>query len=208
MSHAAHRVLWTIIGLLLVAIGGVGIAASYGVLPGTDPDAPLLWSGLLDLWRDTTPAGLALFVVLGLLLALLGLNLLARLLLPRPQPAMHEVTLSDGGPDRPTGDGTAPAAAPRLPGTTKVRGAVLARGLERDLAREPEVRRASVTLTGAATRPELWIQLQVGPRARLAAIRDHVSAAVDRFVATSGLHPHRLDVTTRMVGPSSSRRVS
>lgn len=206
MSNAAYRVLWTAIGLLLVAIGGVGIAASYGALPGTDPDAPLLWSGLLNLWRGTTPAGLALFVVLGLLLALLGLNLLARLLLPRSRPAMHEVPL--GQPDRRTGDESGRTAAPRLPGTTTVRGTALARGLERDLASEPEVRRASVTLTGAAARPELWIQLQVGPRARLAVIRDHVGAAVDRFVATSGLHPHRLDVTTRMVGPTRSRRVS
>ncbi|MGW0435988.1 hypothetical protein ACWDV4_26015 [Micromonospora sp. NPDC003197] len=206
MSNAAHRVLWTAIGLLLVAIGGIGITASYGVLPGTDPDAPLLWSGLLDLWRDTTPAGVALLVILGLLLALLGLKLLARLLLPRPQPAMHEVAL--GQPDRSTGDKSERTTASGLPGTTTVRGAVLARGLERDLASEPEVRRASVILTGAAARPELWIQLQIGPRARLAAIRDHVGAAVDRFTATSGLHPHRLDVTTRMVGPSSSRQVS
>jgi hypothetical protein len=209
MSHAAHRILWTVIGLLLTAIGGFGLAANLGYLPGTDVHAPLLWSGLLGLWRNTAPWGLVVVIAVGLLLGLLGLVLLRRVPPARLGGDIDELIVP-----YPTAADSAPVGrdafdperrADRL-GLTRVRGVVLIEGLERDLARDPQVRRASVALVGYAPRPELRIQLYVDPCAQLAAVRDHVSVAVDRFATTSGLHPRRLDVTAR-IDAASRRRV-
>lgn len=221
MSTAAHRVLWAVIGLVLTALGITGILASYRTLPGVDAASPLLWSGLRRWWAGISPGGPILAAAVGLLLAVLGFRLLAWQVRIRSDPAMGELTVYDGATGRSTGrpDGTArsagtpdgsgarpddsdrdaPLAAGRpaggLPGRTAVRAGVLATGLERDLARDHRVRRASVTLTGAAPEPEVWIRLHLGADAPLADVEDHVRAAVDRFARTSGLRPRHLDVT-------------
>jgi|GEM_PF-2795278 hypothetical protein len=198
MTDSRLRVLWTVVGLALTAVGAVGLVASLGHLAGVDENAPLIWSGLLRLWRGVAPWGLAVLGVLGLLLAWLGAHLLRRLLWPSPHPVMGDLDLRIVTAT--TADET------RLPpGTTRVRGGRLARGLERDLARDPQVRRASVTLTGTAPNPELWIELRLGPRATLTTVRDHVSAAVGRFWVTAGLTPGRLDVTARLDGAGAAR---
>lgn len=189
MTDAGHRVLWTVIGLLLTAVGGAGVAAGLGRLPGTDPGAPLLWSGLLDLWRDVTPWGLVLVAVVGLVLAWLGWHLLYRQLWPRRQPALGWLDLhAAGSPD---------TASRSYRGSTRVRGSTLAHGLARDLVRVPGVRAAAVTLTGDPVRPALRIRLRLR-QVQLTAVRGHVDAAVSHFTATGGLRPGRLDVTVRV----------
>ncbi|MEV4759379.1 hypothetical protein AB0J86_30385 [Micromonospora sp. NPDC049559] len=195
--------MWTVIGVLLLAIGAAGIAASFGLISSGVARTPLLWSGLLDLWRAIAPWSGIVTIVLGLLIAILGASLLGRLLRPAREPAMDEISLQD--PDH-HGPAERATLAPDLPGRTRVRGVVLAHGLERDLARDPQVQRAEVTLTGSAPEPDIWIELRVGPRARLSAVRDHVGAAVERFRSTTGLRPRRLDVTTR-VDPAGAGRV-
>ncbi|MEN3615471.1 hypothetical protein AAH979_39000 [Plantactinospora sp. ZYX-F-223] len=191
MTNSAIRVLWTVVGLVLTAIGVVGLIASLGHLAGVDNQAPLLWSGLLRTWRDLDPWGLVILGVLGTFFAWLGSKLLGRVLRARRYPVLGDLDLRSV-------TGQTAAAGPALPGATRVRGARLARGLERDLARDPQVRRASVTLAGTAPRPELWIELQLNSRAGLTAVREHVAAAVERFRATSGLAPRRLEVTARI----------
>jgi len=153
---------------------------------------------LLDLWNDITPWGLVILGVLGLFFAWLGLNLLERQFRARPYPAMGDLDLRST-----IGDAT--TEAPRLPGATRVRGARLVHGLERDLTRDPLVRKASVTLAGTTPRPELWIELRLSSRASLDIVREHVSAAVDRFRNTSGLAPSRLEVTARIDTASPAR---
>lgn len=197
MTNSALRVLWTVLGMVLTAIGVVGLIASLGHLAGVDNSAPLLWSGLLGLWRAIHPWGMVILGVLGLLFGWLGLTLLGRVVRPRRYPVVGDLDLGSG-----TGEAT--VAGQALPGATRVRGARLVRGLERDLIRDPQIRRASVTMAGTAPRPELWIELRLSSRAGLTAVREHVSAAVDRFRATSGLTPHRLEVTARIdtAGPA------
>lgn len=191
MTNGALRVLWTVIGIVLTAIGVVGLIASLGHLAGVDEKAPLLWSGLLNLWRDIDPWGLVILGVLGLVFAWLGFDMLRRQFRTRRYPAMGDLDLRAVRENPPDGQ-------PELPGATRIRGARLVRGLERDLARDPLVRKASVRLAGTAPRPELWIELQLSSRAGMAVVRDHVSAAVDRFRDTSGLAPSRLEVTARI----------
>lgn len=198
MTNSAIRVLWTVIGIVLTVIGVVGLIASLGHLAGVDEKAPLFWSGLLELWHDLSPWGLIILGVLGLLFAWLGFDLLARQLRTRRYPAMGDLDLRHGPADSPDG-------RPRPPGATRVRGVRLVRGLERDLIRDPLIRRASVTLAGPATRPEIWIELRLSSRAGLAAVREQVAAAVDRFQVTSGLTPGRLEVTARIDTASPAR---
>jgi hypothetical protein len=197
MSNSAIRVMWTVIGLVLFVLGAAGLVAGLGWLPGVDSSTPLLWSGMLNLWRDISPWGLSLAIVLGLILVLLGLRLLSQQLRPPRGPAIGDLDLRAMAGDR----------IDRAPvnGVTLVHPARLADGLERDLARSPLVRRVSVTLTGAASSPDLWIRLWVTPRAGLSSVRDQVGAAVDRFRTTSGLHPARLDVTTRIDRSGAAR---
>ncbi|MEE6263256.1 Asp23/Gls24 family envelope stress response protein [Plantactinospora sonchi] len=198
MTNSRLRVFWTVVGLVLTAIGVVGLIASLGHLAGVDEDAPLLWSGLLNLWRDINPWGLIILGVLGALLAWLGFHLLGRQLRPGRGPGVGDLDLR-------TTTGPTAAETELPPGATRVRGARLVRGLERDLARDPQVHKASVTLAGTPPRPELWIELRLSSRAGLAAVREHVTSAVERFRATSGLDPSRLEVTARIDSTGAAR---
>ncbi|WP_446215433.1 hypothetical protein [Micromonospora sp. IBHARD004] len=178
MSNAAHRLLWTVVALLLTALGGTGLAVSLGRLPGAD--SPLLGAGPLRWWRAGTPWSALAVVVGGVLLALLGQRLLARELRAPGRLAGTLVHGGDGG------------------GRTRVASGVLTGALERDLLREPGVRRARVLLTGPTGRPDFWVEVQLDPRAGTAAVRAHVDAAVRRFAATVGCRPAHLDVTARV----------
>ena len=178
MTNAAHRVLWTVVALLLVAGGAVTLAASLGALRGLEPTAALLSTGMLDRWRLAAPwSGLAAAVT-GALLALAGQRLLDREL--RGSVRTLRGTLSRPG---------------RRAGRTRLAADVLARALERDLAGDPGVRRARVVLTGAPPRPDVWIRVDLTADARAADAREHVGAAVRRFTVTAGCEPAHLDVT-------------
>jgi hypothetical protein len=197
VSDAANRVLWTVIGLVLTALGAVALVASLGHLPGIDSGAPLIWSGLRNLWLDISPWGQIVTIALGLLLALFGGDLLRRQLVW--QPGAGEYDLRD------VTDGRLVDAT--QPGITRVQGAALTDGLERDLTRDPQIRRASVRLTGAPPSPELRIKLYVSADAPLTSLREYVHAAVGRFATTSGLRPRRLDVTARVDAAGTAARV-
>ncbi|SCL33319.1 hypothetical protein GA0070624_4712 [Micromonospora rhizosphaerae] len=178
MSNAAHRLLWTVIALLLTALGGTGLAVSLDWLPGAG--APLLGTGLLHWWRAGAPWSVLAVAVGGALLALLGQRLIARELRVPGRVAGTLVHPGNGA------------------GRTRVASGLLTGALERDLLREPGVRRARVVLTGAVARPDVWIEVHLDPRTGTAAVREHVDAAVRRFAATVGCRPAHLDVTARV----------
>lgn len=180
MSNAAHRLLWTLAALVMVALGAAGLLLSLGALPGTDPDTVLLGPDLPARWRAAAPWSPLGGAAGGLLLALLGYRLLtAELRAPGPRTLLHR----DG----------------RHPGRTRVTARTLAAALERDLTRLPGVPAARVVLTGPPTTPDLWIALRLGPQAETAEVRTAVDAAVRRFATTAGCRPAHLDVTARPV---------
>ncbi|MEV4627096.1 hypothetical protein AB0J90_12485 [Micromonospora sp. NPDC049523] len=197
MSHAGNRVLWTVIGLLLTALGAAAAVANLGHLPGIDERAPLIWSAFRGVFRDISPWGPIVTIALGLLLAFLGWTLLRRQLRRASDPAMDEYDLRAVTGDR-AADGSGP-------GITIVQGSSLADGLERDLTRDPQISRASVWLTGDPPTPEVRIKLYVSPQAPLSTLREYVQAAVDRFAATSGLRPRHLDITARVDAGGTAR---
>ncbi|MEU7752699.1 hypothetical protein [Micromonospora sp. NPDC049171] len=181
MSNAGHRLLWTIVALLLVAGGAAALAAGNGTLPGADPQAVLLSAGLLDRWRTATPWSTLAAAVGGALLALAGQRLLAREV-RRPAGTLRG-TLSHPG---------------RRPGRTRLATDVLTDALVRDLTANPEVRRARVVLTGEPPHPDVWIRVDLTADAATAGVREHVRAAVRRFAATTDCQPAHLDVTARI----------
>ncbi|MET7709718.1 hypothetical protein [Micromonospora sp. NPDC005413] len=181
MTDAAHRLLWTIVALLLVAAGTTALVVSFGALPGDDPGAALLGAGMLDAWRLATPWSTLAAAVTGVLIALAGQRLLDREL-RRPGRALRG-TLSHSGSH---------------PGRTRLETEVLVHALERDLTGDPGVRRARVVLTGAPPRPDVWIRVDLAADARADGVREHVDAAVRRFATTAGCTPAHLDVTARI----------
>lgn len=198
MTHAGNRVLWTFIGLLLTALGAATVVANLGHLPGIDANAPLMSPGFRGQIRDSAPWGPIVAIAVGLLLAFLGWTLLRPQLLPPSEPAMGQYDLRTVTDDQPWRNSTGP-------GVTVVQGSALADGLERDLTRNPQIRRASVWLTGDLPTPELQIKIYVSPQAPLATLRQYVQTAVDRFAATSGLRPRHLDVTARVDASGTAR---
>ncbi|WP_433280902.1 hypothetical protein [Micromonospora sp. CA-244673] len=175
MSNAAHRLLWTVLALLLVAAGGTASAVGAGRLPGGD--VPLVGAGPVTWWRAGAPWSALAVAVGGLLLALLGQRLLG---------AGLRVPDRLGGTLSHPGDGA---------GRTRVATGVLTDALERDLLRAPGVRRARVVLTGPVTGPDVWVEVRLAPSAGVGAARAHVDAAVRRFADTIGCRPAHLDVT-------------
>ncbi|MFG1841407.1 hypothetical protein [Micromonospora sp. NPDC049175] len=181
MTNAAHRLLWTIIALLLVAVGGAALAAGHGTLPGADARAAVLSAGLLERWRLAAPWSTLAAAVGGALLALAGQRLLAREV-RRPAGTLRG-TLSHPG---------------RRPGRTRLATDVLTDALVRDLTGNPGVRRARVVLTGEPPRPDVWIRVDLTADAATAGVREHVRAAVRRFAATTDCQPAHLDVTAHI----------
>ncbi|MGW2623759.1 hypothetical protein [Micromonospora taraxaci] len=178
MTDAAHRLLWTIIALVLVAFGATAMWVSVRALPADDPDAALLGAGLLDAWRQAAPWSTLAAAVTGVVAALAGQRLLAGEL-RRPRQALRGV-LSH-------------------PGRTRLATDVLVGALERDLTTgDRGVRRARVVLTGAPQRPDVWIRVELAADARAEGVRAHVDAAVRRFATTAGCAPAHLDVTARI----------
>lgn len=181
MTNAGHRLLWTVIALLLVAVGGTALGASLDRLPGTDPAATLLSADLVDRWRMAAPWSTLAAAVAGALLALTGQRLLSREL-RRPGGTLHGVLSRPG----------------HRPGRTRLAADVLADALARDLTDNPGVRQARVVLTGAPPHPDVWIRVDLTADAPAAGVREHVRAAVRRFAATTDCQPAHLDVTARI----------
>ncbi|MFD6564001.1 hypothetical protein [Micromonospora profundi] len=176
MTNAAHRLLWTIVALLLLAAGAVTLALTYG----GKPDATVLSPALLDRWRQAAPWSILAAAVAGVLLALAGQRLLAREL-RQPGTALRGILSHPG----------------RRPGRTRLPADVLAHALERDLTGGPGVRRARVVLTGAPPHPDVWISVDLAADT-CGGAREHVDAAVRRFAVTAGCQPAHLDVTARI----------
>ncbi|MER7893891.1 hypothetical protein ABTX15_29175 [Micromonospora sp. NPDC094482] len=181
MTNAGHRVLWTVVALLLVAAGGAVLAVNLGRWPGADPGGMLLGPGVRRAWRLAAPWGTLAAAVAGLLLALAGQRLLHRELRAARAPARRTLVHPAG-----------------RHGRTRVAAPALARALERDLTGDPRIRRARVVLTGDPPRPDLWIRVDIEAGTRTAGLREHVSTAIRRYVDTAGCRPAHLDVTARI----------
>lgn len=187
----SNRVLWTIIGLVLLAAGLFTAAASLGWVPETQTGSPLLWGEVIEQWQLWEPWVWLAVIVVGLIIAWLGWLLIKAQLRVPDGPAMGDLKV--GAPDG--------------RGHTVVGHSTLAKATERDLQRISGVHGAAVRLLGERDQPELRTQLEVGRDASLSALVAGVHDALGRFTATSGLGPEAVDVTVEFDG-GRPRRVS
>ena len=74
--NTGNRVLWSIIGALLLAAGVVGVLASQGTFSNVDRNQPLLTTGMIDWWNARSALAAGLTIAAGLLTAVLGFLLL------------------------------------------------------------------------------------------------------------------------------------
>lgn len=187
-----NRTLWTVIGILLLAVGVLGFLVGQGILSIVDREQVLLSPELIDAWNRNDALATGLTIVGGLLLALLGM-LLLRSQLRRPGGVpMGDLHL--GREPRPVGAESPPVVG----GDTEVASRALNRALRRDLELDRQVRDATVRLTGPAEHPQLRVRLSVTPDADIARLAGHVDRVVNRFATTSGVQPDLSDIVVRM----------
>lgn len=188
---AGNRVLWTIIGVVLLAAGALGVVAWAGWLPGTETDSPLLWSALIEQWQDWEPWVWVAVAAVGVIVALLGLWLIGGQLQRSGGPAMTDLEID----------------APDGRGRTVLGRSTLTHATQQDLEHIPGVQNAAIRLLSNHGGPEVRARLEVGSDASLSAVATDFRESLSRFTATSGLGPEAVDVTVR-VGASTARRVS
>jgi hypothetical protein len=198
--NAANRLLWTVIGLVLLAAGVIATLIHFGKFPWVTKQTAVLPSGFLATWHRFGAWSPVVAIAAGVLLVVLGLLLLRAELRWRGAPAMDGMRLTT----------TARADVPAIaPGTTRIGTAALERALARDLGRAHPVREATAHLTGKPDQPTLRLRLDVAPGADLHQVKSDVDSALARFTTTSGLTPRLADVDIRLINqaPTDQSRV-
>jgi hypothetical protein len=210
-----NRTLWTVIGLVLLAAGAAGLLVGYGVLSFVDRQQVLLSSDLIAGWNRHKAWWLAITIMGGLLVALLGYLLLraqfrrrggapmADLYLPSsPAPEATEAAQFDeAAPDRADPDrGGIPDR-----GGTEVASRALHRALQRDLESDQQIRDATVRLSGPPHHPRLLVRLAVTADADVGHLASHVDRAIHRFTTTSGVQPDLSEVVVRIPARAPAR---
>lgn len=185
----SNRVLWTIVGVVLLGAGLLTAAASLGWLPGAQTESPLLWGDVIEQWQDWEPWVWVAVVVLGLILAWLGWRLIRAQLRFDDGSAMRDLEID----------------ATYGRGHTVVGRSTLTSATEKDLERIAGVHGAAVRLLGERDKPEVRARLDVRQDASLSAVAADVHEALGRFTTTSGLGPEAVDVTVRFDGGPPSR---
>jgi hypothetical protein len=187
-----NRLLWIFIGVLLVVVGALGIAAGSGHLHGVDPHTALLPRWLLDQWHAWGMWALLLLSVAGLVMCWLGWLLLRAELRVRRHRTPAEIVLESGHGE--------------TSGTTSVRGHALTQAAERDLQRHPAVEQARVGLTGDSEHPEMHARIDMTADTDLQVVDEHVARTLQQLTTTSGLRPQHVQITVRP-GSGTERRV-
>jgi len=218
----ANRVLLAVLGAVLLVAGlAVGLAG-LGLVPAVDPGTPLLPDPVRVRWHGWGVAAWLVAAAVGVLLALAGVLLVRAQLVAGRGHRMPDLLRTDphrrapaspaepetgtGGSDRAapppdagsrsggTATATLPAATATGPGRTRVRSAALVRGIERDLARHPAVRRADVLLAGDTADPRARVRLELRSGADVPQVQSYLSACLARFAGTTDVRPTDVEV--------------
>jgi len=192
--NTKNRVLWSIIGGVLVLAGVVGILVSQGWLPGVDQHRLLFAPDAGDTWNRWGNWAPALAIAAGAIVALLGFWLLRAELRVHARPSMPDTDLRT--PRRPDGVG----------GRTQVDTSVLARAMRRDLQSDPAISSAHVRITGRPEHPEVSLRLEVARGTDLHPVREYVDRALDRLAATMPGAPTIDEVLVSSAGGNAPRR--
>jgi hypothetical protein len=190
-----NRTLWTIIGLLLLATGGLGLAGGRGVsevsgLLGSNAGRVQLGARIVEGVREPSLVAIAILAAGGVLAIFLGLVLLRSQLTLGPAASFGDPLLHS-------------EAAPQS--RTRVRSAALRHGLTTDLRRIPGIKAAAVSLLGDPRRPRLELRLRLEADRDLSAVQRSVGAAVESFGITLGHRVVDTSVLLWLASPAPER---
>lgn len=184
-----NRVVGTVLAVVLIALGVLGLLRSYSVLQDGTDDDPLLLRQLQDFVADTEPWFWVAAFVIALVLAWLGWRWLRAQLLPTS--SLGQLTVAQGEEGR----------------TTLVTSAVAA-AVERDLEDDPDIASARVRVVGSERSPALDIRATVTD----SAVPTEVRARIEQEVvgkARSALERPDLTATVRLkLGDPAPRAIA
>jgi multidrug efflux pump subunit AcrB len=173
----ANRLVGTIVALVLIAAGGLGLLRSYGIIFSDDAmDDPVLLRQVRDFVADNDAWFWWAAFFVALLLAYLGWRWLRVQLLPSPSLGELTVASTDAGKT------TLPTRA-------------LADAVTQQLEDDPEVTGARVRVVGSEGSPELDIRASVADGADLDGVRSRVE---DEAVRRAREALERPDLTARV----------
>ncbi len=182
-----NRLLAILIGLLLLAAGGAGLALGFGALGSSyaqmAPEPP----AIEQLALCPSQNGLIGLALAGLLALLVGLVLLRAELRVPGQPRMADLHYSLSSAELRVGHGR-----------TVVRAGGLEHGIRESLQSLPAVVRAHAQLAGNSGRPNLLIDLDMEAHTQLSTLKSEMAQAIERFRLTSGKKPST-EVQIRLV---------
>jgi hypothetical protein len=178
--------MWSVIGLVLMALGVGGALVSLGYMPGTDRDVTLWTRAMSDRWHTWGIWAPVVVAGAGLVVAVGGFALIAAELRRRGGRNVAGMVFTEPDVARaPGGDEREPAVA----GKTSVSGSTLRHALQRDLQSDPRIAHATVRMTGRPGRPRLHLRLDLTRGSNLSDVQAHVAGAIARFRITSSLDP-------------------
>jgi hypothetical protein len=191
--NRGNRVLWSVIGLILLAAGVLGVLAGRGWLPGVDPAQPILTAQAVRRWNSWGNWAFVATTALAILLAVLGVLLIAGQLRRGGGVRIRDLLVRE-----PAGEANPPAPESPDAGRTRVASTALHHALAHDLETDRHVRRAAVRITGKAAHPRLHVRLAATADADVAGLAAAFDQAVVRFTRTTGLSPEVADVSVTM----------
>lgn len=180
-----NRLGLTVLGLVLLAAGGLALARSLGAFGEGAAGDPVLAPGVRDFAADQGWFWPVLGAA-GVVLALLGL---AWLLAQGRSERLHGLTMEAGGPDE---------------GATRLPAKVVAAAVERDVNGLPGVDKATARLLGGRDHPRLLLNVAYSSHADLASLRRHLTEEVLPRVRTA-LEREKLPAMVRLRLTTSPR---
>ena len=185
-----NRAVVLVLAVVLLLLGGVGLARSYGALDdeGGESD-PLLLPEVQDFVADNDAWFWLVAFAVALLVAWLGWRWLRVQLLPTPSLGTLSVALTEDG-------------------HTTIPSRAVSAAVTRDLEDDPDVRSARVRIVGSQAAPALDVRASVADTAETGEVRDRVEerilgrarAALERSDLTATVRYRLGDPTERAVG--------
>jgi hypothetical protein len=179
-----NRLLWIFIGVLLLVVGALGIAAGRGYLDGIDPHTTVLPRWWLDQWHAWGVWALMALSVAGLIVCWLGWRLLRAEVRARGHRTVPTTIVLEPGQGE-------------APGRTSLRGHALTHAAERALQQHSAVEQARVGLSGDIEHPEMHVRIDTTSDTDLRVVGEHLSHTLHQLTVTSGLRPRPVRITVR-----------
>lgn len=194
MSDRRNRRILGLIGLLLLAGGGLSVCLGAGVFGSRRANRAVLDPTVVRWWYDGGWISFAVVVVVGVVIAVAGVALV-----------LSQLRRNDGK-DRtptvtfPTGEATR--------GATTLRTPALSHSIETDLQSIPDVHKAMVGLFGRYPDTELRAVLEIADDADLEHLPRRVDEVLDRLEDTVGRRPDPVLITVRFKSADLPRQLA